>query len=272
MLELTGLFVYPIKSLGGIAVSSSLVTEMGLQYDRRWMLVDKDNRFMTQRQIHELSLFRLSITSEGLSITYKPNGSVFTIPFQPQTTGDVVVKIWNDTCLARLVSADADSWFSEMISFPCRLVFMTEETRRTVEQPYASGNEITSFSDGYPFLIIGQSSLDELNKRLAEPLPMNRFRPNIVFSGGEAFEEDEMEDFVINDIHFYAVKPCDRCMITTINQENAVSGKEPLRTLATFRKKENSIYFGQNLLHHGEGIIKIGDRMEVIKRKAPISF
>ena len=272
MLDLTGLFIYPIKSLGGIALSSSIVTERGLQYDRRWMLVDEHNQFMTQRQIHKLSLFRLLLSLEGLEVTYKPNGSKFTIPFHPQTTGDIVVKIWNDTCLGRLVSAGADSWFSEMLSFPCRLVFMPEETRRAVELPYASGNEITSFSDAYPFLLIGQSSLDDLNKKLIEPLPMNRFRPNIVFSGGEAFEEDELEDFVINDIHFYAVKPCDRCMITTINQENGVGGKEPLRTLATYRKKENNIYFGQNLLHHGEGTISIGNRLEVKKRKEPISF
>ena len=144
---------------------------------------------------------------------------------------------------------------------------MPDTSRRRIDERYSINEEITSFSDSHPILIIGQSSLDDLNSRLADPLPINRFRPNIVFIGGDAFEEDMMEHFTINDIDFYGVKLCARCMITTINQDNAVAAKEPLKTLATYRMKNNNVYFGQNLLHHGEGTISVGDAIEIKKKK-----
>jgi uncharacterized protein YcbX len=272
MLQVSELFVYPIKSLGGIKVSSAFVTNRGLQYDRRWMLVDNTNKFMTQREIPALALFQVSITLEGLQVQHKQNGAVLMIPFHTQTGEEITVQIWEDVCTALPVSPEADSWFSQLLSLSCRLVFMPDASRRPVDEHYAIDNEITSFSDAYPIMIIGQSSLDDLNNRLMTPLPINRFRPSIVFTGGEPFEEDTLERFVINDIHFYGVKLCYRCVVTTISQENGIKGKEPLKTLASYRMKNNKIYFGQNLLHKGEGIIKTGDSLHVKARKASINF
>ena len=272
MLTISELFIYPIKSLGGIAVSSSAVTSRGFQYDRRWMLVDSNNIFITQREFPALALLQVSIKEEGLYIKHKLNNESFTVPFQPQTNHSVTVTVWDDTCNAQTVSEAADKWFSEMISFSCRLVYMPDDTNRNVDSRYALNKEINSFSDAYPFLLIGQSSLDDLNSRLPEPFPINRFRPNIVFTGGEPYEEDLLESFVINGINFYGVKLCARCPIPTINQETAVKGKEPLKTLATYRTLNNNVYFGQNLLHHGEGSIRVGDTIQVNKRKQPVQF
>jgi len=146
----------------------------------------------------------------------------------------------------------------------CRLVHMPEETHREVDQRYAQPGMITSFSDAYPFLLIGQHSLDDLNTKLAEPLPMDRFRPNIVFTGGRPFEEDLMNHVKIAGIDFYGAKLCARCVLTTINQQTAVKAKEPLKTLASYRLKNKKILFGQNLIHKGTGIITIGDTLEVL--------
>jgi uncharacterized protein YcbX len=262
MLAVSQLFIYPVKSLGGIALDVATVTDRGLQHDRRWLLIDDQHRFLTQREHPVMALFKLSITPTGIGVDFK--GDPFTIPFQPQTNTTHQVQIWNDTCIATVVSEEADNWFSERMGFPCQLVYMPDNTHRKVEAPYAKNNEIVSFADGYPFLIIGQASLDELNGRLEKPVPMNRFRPNIVFTGGTPYQEDNMQHFVIGDIHFYGVKPCGRCIMTTIDQQTATKGQEPLRTLASYRTAHKKVLFGQNLLHTGQGLIRTGDSLEII--------
>lgn len=269
MLTISGLHIYPIKSLGGISVDTATITPRGLQNDRRWMLIDANNRFLTQRDFPQIALLQVGLTEDGLTVHHKKNaGSGLFIPHAlPQNAEKVIVQIWDDVCEAQVANKKIAEWFSEALNMRCRLVYMPDTTNRMVDKTYVANNEITSFSDAYPFLMIGQSSLDELNSRLMEPLPMNRFRPNIVFTGGKPFEEDSLEEFVINGIEFFGVKLCDRCVVTTINQNDAVKGKEPLKTLATYRMKNNKIYFGQNLLHKGSGAISIGDRIEVRKIK-----
>ena len=267
MLKVSELFIYPIKSLGGIAVSSAAVTERGLQYDRRWMLIDEYNTFLTQREVAAMALFDVATHEEGLLVTYKPDGAAILIPFEPQTIEMLTVEVWSDQCNAVVVSGEANQWFSDKLGISCRLVYMPDAVKRSVDTQYAIDKEIVSFADGYPMLLIGQSSLDDLNSRLQEELTIQRFRPNIVFTGGEPFEEDELEEFKIKGILFYGVKLCARCVITTINPDTAIKGKEPLRTLATYRMRNNNIYFGQNLLHKGEGSIQVGDTIEVIRRK-----
>lgn len=266
MFIVSQLFIYPVKSLGGIEVFSAMLTERGFQHDRRWMLVDAQNCFISQRELPELALLQVSIIDEGLKVTHKHNKEETIIPFEPQMNDHVFVTIWDDVCMAQLVSETLNEWFTRILSFPCKLVYMPDNTRRKVDLNYALNNEITSFADGYPLLIIGQSSLDELNKKLTEPLPIERFRPNIVFTGGAPNEEDILEHFTINEINFYGVKPCARCVIPTIDQQTAEKGKEPLKTLATYRLKNNNVYFGQNLLHNGSGEIKVGDVIDVRKR------
>jgi uncharacterized protein YcbX len=266
MLQISELYIYPIKSLAGISVTEALVTPTGFEHDRRWMLVDENNLFISQREVPKMALMKVAIEHNSLKITYK--GANLSIPFDtpsPPLGGRGAVTIWDDTCIAEYVSKEADGWFSTMLGMNCRLVYLPDDTKRVVDQRYATEDAITSFADAYPFLIIGQASLDDLNSRLSEPLPMNRFRPNLVFTGGKPFEEDTMASFTIGNIKFYGVKLCARCAITTIDQSNAARGKEPLKTLATYRQKEKKTLFGQNLLHKGEGIVRVGDKIEVLK-------
>jgi uncharacterized protein YcbX len=242
-----------------------MVADRGFQYDRRWMLVDHNNLFISQREINQMALMKLEVIDDGIKVTYPPKNSSFTIPFQPLTNEFADVAIWDDTCPGQFVSKEADDWFSNMLESPCRLVYMPDESERITDQKYAFNDSIVSFADGYPLLLIGQTSLDDLNSRLNEPLPMNRFRPNIVFTGGEPFEEDAMHTFTIGNLTFHGVKLCARCIMTTIDQVTIVRGKEPLKTLAKYRFKNNKILFGQNLIHSGTGEITIGDQLEVLK-------
>lgn len=264
MYTISGLYIYPVKSLGGISLPFAEVTDRGLKYDRRWMLVDESNRFLTQREHPQMALLKVSIGGDGLLVTHPLKGAV-SIPFEPDSHASEEVIIWNDTCAAVLVNSELDHWFSDAIGIKCRLIYMPEDTRRQVDLTYAPEGFITSFADAYPFLLIGQSSLDDLNSRMTEQLPMNRFRPNIVFTGGAPFEEDGMKHINVAGIDFYGVKLCTRCVLTTVNQQTAVKGKEPLKTLATYRSKNKKILFGQNLIHNGTGILTVGDTVSVLE-------
>ncbi|GGA97152.1 MOSC domain-containing protein [Puia dinghuensis] len=261
MLRISNLYIYPIKSMGGIPLDTARVTDRGLEYDRRWMLIDENNIQLTQREFPLMALLQPTFTPDGLTVTYRPANTQLSISFQPRTNNYTEVRCWDDICRAQFVNPEADSWFSNILGTPCRLVYMPETTMRQTDLNYTPEGHITSFSDGYPFLLIGQSSLDELNSRLEQPLPMDRFRPNIVFTGGEPFEEDQLHDFTIGAIRFSGVKLCARCVITTTDQQTAKRGKEPLRTLATWRAKDNKILFGQNLIHHGLGQLTVGDEL-----------
>ena len=264
MLTVSDLFIYPIKSLGGIRIDAAELTDRGFKYDRRWMLVDNSNHFLTQREFPAMALLQVELANNDLKVTHKLSGDSLQIPLSETTNETAIADIWDDSCEVQFVSAAADEWFSQTLGIHCRLVHMLDTSERKVETAYSINEEITSLSDGYPLLIIGQSSLDDLNSRLPEPLPMNRFRPNIVFTGGLAFEEDKLAHFRINEIDFYGVKLCARCSITTIDQDNAVKSKEPLRTLTTYRMKDNKVYFGQNLLYNGTGTLHVGDEIKPV--------
>ncbi len=250
---------------------SAQLTDRGLQYDRRWMLVDAGNNFLTQREHPEMCLLQTAIENNQLIIYDKNNiADKISLPLQPAPNGACKVKIWEDECDAQLMNVEADEWFSKKLLMPCRLVYMPDDVKRKVDERYAYTNEITSFSDGFPLLMIGQASLDDLNSRLENPLPINRFRPNMVFTGGNPFDEDTMEHIRVNEIDLFGVKLCGRCVITTIDQANAAKAKEPLKTLAAYRMANNKIYFGQNILCKQTGHLKVGDAIEIIKRKPPV--
>ncbi len=273
MYTISQLFIYPVKSLGGFEVSAAQLTDRGFQYDRRWMLVDTDNHFITQRECPQMSLLQTAIENDLLVIYPKDDtDDRLAISLQQETGRICNAKVWNDECMALYVSEIADEWLSRNLSIPCRLVYMPDKGRRKVDPAYAFNNEITNFSDAFPLLIIGQLSLDDLNNRLEQPLPINRFRPNIVFTGGAAYDEDLMEHITVNHIDLYGVKLCARCTITTIDQTNGQKAKEPLKTFATYRMKNNKIYFGQNMLYGQTGVINVGDVIEVIKKKERFLF
>ena len=260
-LTLSEIHIYPIKSLGGISLQSAKVEERGLQHDRRWMLVDKNGMFLTQREHPQMALLQVNIKNDELEVSHK----VKTIPSlqlpisSEQISGSIVVNVWNDVVIAKNVSHDADLLFSEALGLDCQLVFLDYDSDRYTDRKYVDEPRQVSFADAYPFLIIGQESLNELNRRLKEPLPMNRFRPNFVFSGGEPFIEDTWKDFMIGKLKFRAVKSCSRCVIPTINPDTAEKGREPLETLSKFRKIGNKVMFGQNLVGYDEGVVKVGD-------------
>lgn len=265
MLQVSALYIYPIKSLGGIALDTALLTDRGLQHDRRWMLIDSDNRFLSQRENIQMALLKTALTNDGLVVTYTPDGTSITIPYLPLNEELLDVTIWDDTCIAQLVSMEIDAWFTGKLGMPARLVYMPDNSLRQTDLRYTNEGKITSFSDAYPMLIIGQASLDDLNDRMPEALPMDRFRPNIVFTGGKAYSEDTMKHIAVNGIDMHGVKLCARCIMTTVNQQTAKKGKEPLKTLAKYRLKSNKIYFGQNLVHSGSGVITVGDELTVLE-------
>lgn len=270
MLQLSELWIYPIKSLGGISLTQAQVTDRGLEHDRRWLLVDENGTFLSQREHSILALFQPEMRTSGMIITYRKTGSFIEVPLHyTKDQALFTVTVWDDSMQAFEVDVAISAWFSQILGFSARLVYMPHDSHRKVDADYAiSPSDITSFSDAYPFLIIGQSSLDDLNTRLKNPITMNRFRPNFVFTGGEPYEEDTWIQFNIGALLFYGVKPCGRCVMTTIDQEKGiVSGKEPLKTLAKYRMSGNNVLFGQNLIAGNLGILSVGETIVLLKKK-----
>ncbi|HMP99747.1 MAG TPA: MOSC domain-containing protein, partial [Cyclobacteriaceae bacterium] len=246
IISLTEIWIYPIKSLGGILLNEAAVMPKGLAYDRRWMLADDNGVFLTQRKYPEMALFKLMMGEDNLQVRFQAD--VLDIPLHPEVSEKQRASIWDDEVIVLKMGKQYDQWFSERLGINCQLLYFPEANERKVDQAYASPGDNVSLADGYPFLIIGQSSLDDLNQRLEIPVPMNRFRPNFVFTGADAFAEDTWKEIRIGEIEFKLVKPCARCVLTTVNQETAEKGEEPLRTLTTFRKQNGKVMFGQNML------------------------
>jgi uncharacterized protein len=270
-LSLTGLFLYPVKSLGGYAVAEAEVTARGLRHDRRWLLVDERNRFMTQRQQPELALLAVAPAYNGFLISHRqrPDLLPLFIPFEATPDRTLFVTVWDDILWAWRGTPEADAWLAEALGRPCRLVYMSDMVRREVEPKLNPGGQLVSFADAYPFLLVGEAALADLNARLAEPVPMDRFRPSLVFEGGEAYEDDTWEQFLIGEVPFRAVRGCGRCVLTTIDQRTAARNPvgEPLRTLATYRTIDNSALFGQNVTGPSQGRLRVGDAVTVLSRK-----
>lgn len=261
---LTEINIYPIKSLGGISLKQAELEEKGLQYDRRWMLVDAEGTFITQRKHFELALLQVSIADGKITVAHKINTAQrISFALDEDTDEYIPVSIWNDTAKGLEVNTNVSDWFSDFLKFKVKLVKMPLEEKRLIDPEYAKNQEIVSFSDGYPCLVIGQSSLNGLNEKLSDPVLMDRFRPNFVFSGGEPHIEDSFDTFYIGDIHFSAVKPCARCVLITIDQQTGEKGQEPLRTLATYRTAGKKIMFGQNLIPQNLGTLQVGDELRV---------
>ena len=261
---LSEIYIYPVKSLSGISVDSAIVEERGLKYDRRYLLVDDNGVFMTQRDFPQLAFLRLSFSENGFKVLNTQNDSHTFIPFESNSKENISVTIWDDVCNAVRVTKELDDWFSNAINKKCSLVYMPDDEKRIVEKKFINDEYIVSFADAYPFLIIGQSSLDDLNTRLDNPIPMNRFRTNFVFTGGSPYEEDNWKDFKIGELSFKAVKPCARCVITTTNQDTAERSVEPLKTLSKYRTVNNKVMFGMNLVCKQTGRVSVGNEIQLI--------
>ena len=264
-LTLSAINIYPIKSMGGIALKEAYLSDRGLQYDRRWMLVRPDGQFLTQRQLPQMVWLEVQIKGASMWIRHKKKEiEPLEISLSPAPSESLQVRVFSDTCLAWLPDKAADQWFSKALDSNCRLAYMPDESQRLIDPDFSrKENEVVSFADGYPCLIIGQATLDELNRRLDKPVPMSRFRPNFVYTGGKPHEEDDWSAIRMGNVPFFAVKKCARCQIPTVDPETATFQKEPTRTLATYRRTDNKIHFGMNLLLGGKGKVKVGDIIEM---------
>jgi len=263
-LVLSEIWIYPIKSLGGIQLTKGIVKEKGLQHDRRWMLTDETGTFMTQRVHPAMALFKLEIEDNKMIVTFRKPG----MPEHPSITIDTTASsagipihatIWDDKVETVEVDPAISEWFSRHLGLACKLVSFPEQNPRPVDRTYSVNDEHVNLADAYPFLVIGQSTLDDLNTRLARPVPMNRFRPNFVFTGGDPYEEDGWRNFTIGQNRFVAVKPCARCVLTTVDQQTATKGPEPLATLSSYRKQGNKVLFGQNVVAVDHFSVQVGD-------------
>jgi uncharacterized protein YcbX len=257
MHRLTALHVYPIKSAGGLTPAEWEVDGFGLRHDRRWMVVDTRGAMLSQRTHPRLALVRPSLGDDTLRVQ-APGMPALELPLRPAGTVATTVVVWDDACAGVWTGERAARWFSDLLETDCSLVYMDEATVRPADPAYAPDGVRVSFADGFPFLLISEESLADLNTRLDVPLPMNRFRPNLVIAGGPPFAEDALADFRIGALRFRAVKPCDRCVVTTTDQTTAERGHEPLRTLATYRKWDGKVFFGQNVVHQGSGRLSVG--------------
>jgi hypothetical protein len=266
-ITLAAINIFPVKGLQGIALDHALCTGRGLQYDRRFMVVDAEGEFLTQRSHPRMATVWTEVRDGLLTLSAPDAGSV-DVPLEPTGATTMRVRVWNSVCDAVPASAAADAWLSGYLGMPCRLVYMPEQTKRFSNPRYAGPERLVSFADGYAFLLIGESSLADLNKRMAArggaPLPMNRFRPSLVVSGSEPYAEDAWGELRIGEAVFRAAKPCGRCEVTTTDQATGeVRGPEPLATLATYRQSaEFGVMFGMNLVSLKPGAVRRGDRVE----------
>lgn len=274
-LTVTQLNIYPVKSLAGISLTESKVEARGLQYDRRWMLVDEQNLFMSQRKHKEMVLLQPSIANGSMTITHRNQRvAPFSFRLDEQTGEAIPVTTWDDTCPALEVSAEASAWFSEVLGTSCKLVQMPDNSIRPADPRYAiSKDDKVSFADGYPILIFDEASIDFLAQKSGESILANRFRGNIIFKGGHANIEDELKVFEINGLTYHGVKPSARCIMTTIDQQTGeITSKEPLKTLATYRKVDNKIKFGQYVIPPASGKVAVGDIIQIKEMNEPIAF
>ncbi|WP_207424683.1 MOSC domain-containing protein [Desertivirga brevis] len=265
-MNIQDLYIYPIKSLGGIRITEGKVLQKGFELDRRFMLVDEAGKFVTQRVEHKLALLQTSISNHSIQVRNKLTHESLEVPFS-NTAQEITVTVWDDVIQAVELSEELNEWFSDYLRKPVKLVYQPEIFKRPVDQKYARNDEQVSFADAFPFLLISQASLDDLNARLETPVPMNRFRPNLVVQGTDPYEEDSWTEIQIGKVNFLVAKPCARCVLTTVDQETAIKGKEPLATLAKYRTVNSKVMFGQNLIALNEGTVQVGDTVKVISRK-----
>jgi uncharacterized protein len=261
-LVVSDMYIYPVKSLAGIRVSSWSVAATGFKYDRKWMLIDTDRQFLSQRRLPKMALIKTVLTDSELILS-APGVDNLSLSLEPKTGEIINSTIWHDQVDTLAVSDEADKWFSHFLQIECRLVYQPDTAIRPVNPNFAKPEDQAALSDGFPFLLVSENSLLALNAAMQLDLPMLRFRPNLVVSGCESYAEDTWRDITIGSIGFRLPKPCSRCSVPTINPETGETGKEPLSTLNRLRKWQNKVYFGQNALHDGLGVLSVGDKVRI---------
>ena len=264
MISVSSLIYYPIKACRGVEVVSSCVSRMGLEHDRRMMVVTPAGEFLAQREIPRLALVAPKFKDEALELS-APNYESIQVAIQTSGTS-WPVNIWKSKGVYAIDQGDeAARWFSDWLGAEVRLVHIADGYKRLVNESYAiNEDDHTAFADGYPILLTSEEGLDDLNAHLESPVPMNRFRPNIVVKGCGPFEEDTWNRIRIGDVELAVVKPCARCEVTTIDKETLAQSKEPLKTLGKYRKQKLGAIFGQNVIPLNGGSIRLGMNVEVL--------
>ena len=272
MLQVHSIIIYPIKSLGGINVYQVTVEPAGLQYDRRFMLIDSANNFITQRTRPELTRFQLEVKGEGFEVKDQWTQSIKFLDFNPPLGSTEEVKIWDDRVMAHEVLDDWSVWFSEKIGEEVRLFQLSSLFSRYIEPPYQTAeSKISSFADSLPILLCSEASFHHLDSLLNQPLDWRRFRPNIIVSNKMAFEEDTWQEISIgNSVKLFGAKPCARCQLINVDPNDGTSDSTILKALSQTRKFENKVYFGQQFVPISLGEIKVGDLINIHKLKDAI--
>lgn len=251
------LWIHPIKSCRGLSVREAVVDAFGFENDRRYMIVDDAGRFVTQRDAPELALVDVALAVDELRLS-APSASTVAVP---RTLGEgerTRVVVWRSECEA-IVEPTGSRWLSARLGRSCRLVYMPDDVERAVNPARAPSGHQLGFQDGYPFLLVSEASLADISQRVGATMAARRFRPNIVVRGFEPFEEDTVPELSIGELRFSNVKPCERCVVVTLDPETGEAGKEPLATLATYRRTDAGVTVGVNLIHHDRGRVRIGD-------------
>jgi len=264
------LSIHPVKGLRGLDVDRAQITPFGLRDDRRFMLVDATGRFMSQRKHPELTHFEVGIDEaveavRRLVISHSDHGSI-RVPLDPSArqAERPTVTIWDDAVGAAAVSEEADAWFSGVLREEVRLVWMPDDANRFADPDHAPRGHRVSFADGFPILVLGSASIAELNGRLESPVPIRRFRANVIVGGSEAWAEDGWTVLETDDVRLELVKPCARCVVITTDQETGERSKEPTATLATYRVRDGKVMVGMNAVAEPEGaFLSVGQRIKV---------
>jgi uncharacterized protein YcbX len=266
--KLSAIHIYPVKSLGAVSLTESIVTSRGLANDRRFMVVDSGGEFFTQREVTRMATVWVELEGGRLTLS-APDMHAVSFDAQPVEQPSRLVRVWSSHVPAHAVSAEADAWLSTLLGEQAQLVYMPESSERKINANYAPDGEVVSFADGFPLLIASEASLADLNARIVQnggsAIPMNRFRPNLVISGCEAFAEDRLGEIRVGEAIFRATKPCVRCQVTTTDQATGeIRGPEPLRALATYRNSSDGVMFGMNLIPVKRGTVRVGDEVQFI--------
>ncbi|MBT8221272.1 MAG: MOSC domain-containing protein [Bacteroidia bacterium] len=265
MPKILSLVVYPIKGMRGIEINQAKLRPKGFQFDRRWMLVDQNGKFISQRSHPILTQFNIRFDSEQLLVSF--GNELLKVEVEEMGNNQIPVSVFDDQMLASEAHPSYSNWFSQMLNESVQLVRHSSATERiknfaTYVNPEHTPQETpVSFADGYPYLIVGTASMDLLNSRMSDPLPLDRFRANIIVETFEPHEEDHWQHINIGDQKLLVIKPCARCQVPNIDQKTGISGNEPNKTLATYRKRENKIYFGMNAISLTNGLLTIGQEV-----------
>lgn len=263
--RLTEIYRYPIKSLSGLPINSSKVENYGLENDRCIMLVDENGLFISQRKHPQLALIKVQSESNEITLA-SINQTTITIGKDSFSNSKMKVEIWGDSCDVFVAKEELNLWFSKLLQQKVYLVKYDLNKPRATDLDYSRPTDIVSFADGFPILMISQSSLDDLNSKLKEPVSMLNFRPNLVVDGCDAFVEDRWKTIKIGSVEFDLVKQCSRCVLTTIDPKTGVKSVkgQPLKMLSSYRRNKTGVVFGMNLIPRNNGSVYLEDAIEVI--------